>query len=108
MAKKYILHDGQPIEEANVQAWAEWFESADKRVAYTKVSTGHVSTVFPGFDRNFSGGIPLLYETMIFCPGLECDQEQFRYATRDEAEKGHAQAVRMIAESQTVPARGEE
>lgn len=50
----------------------------------------HVSTVFLGMDHGF-GGMPLLFETMIF--GGELDQFQDRYPTWDMAVAGHAEAL---------------
>lgn len=50
-----------------------------------------MSTVFLGLDHNFSGGEPILFETMIF--GGPLDGEQRRYHTYDQAERGHTEAV---------------
>jgi len=67
----------------------------EKRVvAKTDVAGGsRVSTVFLGVDhRHFGGGPPLLFETMIF--GGPLDLSCWRYASWDDAEVGHAMAVK--------------
>jgi hypothetical protein len=46
-----------------------------------------VSTVFLGINHNFGDGPPILFETMIF-DGKSSDR-QWRYATWEEAERGH-------------------
>jgi hypothetical protein len=91
----YILDaEHRPVPVPLMQ-WAEWFEDITNRlVDYTEItSETHVSTVFLGLDHRFSGnGPPILFETMIF--GGPLDQEQWRYASWDDAEAGHKAAVR--------------
>ena len=86
---KYILKDKKPVEETDLLKWAEWFETADRVVAKTKIGEQEVSTVFLGLDHSFWGGKPLLFETMIF---PECEYQE-RYSTWEEAEEGHKRAV---------------
>lgn len=43
-----------------------------------------VSTVWLGLNHNFFGGVPLIFETMVF-PGNEMD----RYTTLEQAKVGH-------------------
>jgi hypothetical protein len=50
-----------------------------------------VSTVWLGLNHNWSGGVPLLFETMIFGPVM--DGHQWRYPTEAAALAGHDQAV---------------
>lgn len=50
-----------------------------------------VSTVFLHIDCNYGTGKPELFETMVF--GGEYDEHQWRYATWDEALKGHWEVV---------------
>jgi hypothetical protein len=65
------------------------------RVAETIVGDARVSTVFLGLDHRFGGeGPPVLFETMIF--GGRLDEFQDRCCTWDEAEKMHAEAVRLV------------
>jgi hypothetical protein len=62
------------------------------RVARTEINDKcFVSTVFLGLDHNWGRGEPLLFETMIF--GGPLDQDQWRYSTWDEAERGHEEVM---------------
>jgi hypothetical protein len=89
----YRLDGHVPVPCADVLTWAQWFETADRGVATDTLPTGvRVSTVFLGVDHGFSmAQRPVLFETMIF--GGPHDQDTWRYATWEEAEKGHRQAV---------------
>lgn len=53
-----------------------------------------VSTVWIGHNHAFFPGRPQVYETMVF--GGPRDQDLERYATRAEAEAGHARWVKEI------------
>jgi hypothetical protein len=57
------------------------------------VGEASVSTIFLGMDVGLAAR-PLLFETMIF--GGALDRSQWRYATYDEAEAGHAAAVQAV------------
>lgn len=93
MSDKYIL-DGHEIKSASLEAWAHWFETADRHVAKTTISDEvKVSTVFLGLDHSFGSGPPLLFETMIF--GGEHDQYTDRYETWGQAAAGHGKAVNL-------------
>jgi predicted LPLAT superfamily acyltransferase len=95
MSDKYIL-DGHKARRCNdLMKWAEWFETADCRVAETVVGDKRVSTVFIGLDHQFGDGPPLIFETMIF--GLADDGEyQTRCETWEEAEEMHRVAVATL------------
>lgn len=60
-----------------------------RRVAETTLKNGRwISTVYLALDHNFSGGPPLIFETMAFdatMNELDCD----RYSTEAEALAGH-------------------
>ncbi len=91
----YVL-DGHTLVPASLMAWAAMFEDLDgRRVAWTELTQEiAVSTVFLGLDHSFGAGPPILFETMIV--GLSADggwAHQHRYATWDEAERGHELAV---------------
>lgn len=99
MSSRYVLDGKQAVLEPSLFKWAAWFEKADRAVAKTTLPGGvEVSTVFLGLDHRFvaSSGPPILFETMIF--GGPRDGEQQRYATWEEAEKGHAEVVASISE----------
>ena len=97
----YKLVNHKPVLVKDTIEWAKRFEDADRVVNRTELlSDGiirkediSISTVFLGLDHSFDGKIPLLFETMIF--GGEHDQYQERYATWEEAEKGHIEAVKL-------------
>ena len=79
--------------------WARAFENPNRIVDQTHVGEAFVSTVFLGLDHNFTGkGEPLLFETMIFLDGWE-DEYCERYATWDEAERGHQDAIKLAEEA---------
>lgn len=101
----YILDEyGDPVPEYDVIKWAMWFEQAgkDRVVAYTPIDGNEVvSTVFLGLDHSFSGGPPILYETMVFENDVQkddFDHNQRRYHTREEAIEGHNEIVRLLLE----------
>ena len=93
----YKLIGRLPVPVRDRLQWGMWMETANRHVAQTDVGPLHVSTVFLGVDHGFSSNPdapPILFETMIFgddTDGLDhyCD----RYASWDEAERGHAAAV---------------
>jgi hypothetical protein len=95
----YTLDDERrPVRCDNHKLWGEMMEDISRRrVARTQVTDKvHVSTVFLGIDHRFIGnGPPLLFETMIFGGPEEIDQAQWRYSSWDDAETGHAAAVRI-------------
>lgn len=93
---KYTLdgHDAVPCED--IIEWGRWFEKANRTVARTKVGEVEVSTVFLGVDHSFGYGPgPILFETMVF--GGDWENEMDRYATWEDAERGHAAMVARVA-----------
>lgn len=91
MTIKYILEGKTPKPVDDMLEWGQWFETADRRVAFTKMWLGvEVSTVFLGINHQFGCGAPILFETMIF--GGDHDEYQERYYTWEESEVGHRQA----------------
>lgn len=92
----YYDRNGQPI---TFEQWSALRADLDafgyRRVGLTEVSRNvEVSTVWLGINHNWSDdGPPLIFETMIF--GGPLDQEQWRYATEADAERGHEDAVRL-------------
>ena len=96
MNGRYILRDKVPVAVDDLMLWAMAFEKMDRRVALTVGDNGvRMSTVFLGLDHSFgfSGGPPLLFETMIF--GGEHDEYCDRYSTWAEAEVGHEKARKL-------------
>jgi len=94
LTTKYILEGKSPKPVDDIFLWGKWFETADRRVAFTKMWLGvEVSTVFLGLSHQYGCGPPILFETMIF--GGEHNEYQERYSTWEEAEAGHKQAVKL-------------
>ena len=97
---RYILDGHNPVEEPDLMTWGLWMEHADRRVAHTVQLELSVSTVFLGLDHQYGDGPPLLFETMAFFNGQSEDQD--RYSTWEEAEKGHAEMVRRVLSKRYV------
>ena len=77
------------------EEWAALWEDKDyQQVLQTHLPDGtHISTVWLGIDHNYGSGPPIIFETMIFSPDEEQDEQQWRYATEAEARRGHWHAV---------------
>jgi hypothetical protein len=94
----YILNaEGAPVPEPDLQKWARWFATANRRVAQDMIDDVRISTVFLGLDHRFGHGPPLLYETMVFGGGQA--DEMWRYSTREEALAGHRAMAKRVFES---------
>lgn len=92
----FILEGRTPV-PCDITNWAKRFEDKKLRqIANTEFGDYiRISTVFLGLDHNFDGsGPPILFETMIF--GSSLNEQQWRYATYEEAEKGHEAAVERV------------
>ena len=64
----------------------------EQRVGRTQVGEFLVSTVWlMGIDHSFMSDVPILFETMVF--GGQWDQELDRYATEEQAMRGHLRVV---------------
>ena len=87
----YILEGDTPIAAANIEEWKEWYKHADRKIKSTYYNDKeiHVSTAFLGHSST------VLFETMIF-GGSPYKNEQWRYATKDEAVEGHAKACEKV------------
>jgi hypothetical protein len=97
--------DNEPLQIASLVAWAEWFEKttvSERAVARWESRGVTVSTTFLALDHDYTGrGPPILFETMIFVKGEYVSKHAYgmshmyqqRYATRLDAQEGHARAV---------------
>lgn len=95
MSDKYVLDkEGNPV-PADLMTWANWYETAERVVKCDELPNQvRVSTVFLGIDHRFGGeGPPILWETMIF--GGDQDSYQDRYTSREDALKGHEEALKL-------------
>jgi hypothetical protein len=112
---------GQPVAADDLSQWAQWLETADRTIGLTRVGPLEVSTVFLGVrtvDNFLASDRPVLFETMLFgdeaaiaelaalnpadrsiiARVLGSADFQRRYATRAEAEAGHAEVVALVRE----------
>lgn len=104
----YARLDGHKVVEVDtstdesLKEWAQWFEKREnRRVRHTLINKRRhifVSTVFLGIDHGFQE--KLWFETMIF--GTSIDQAMDRYATWEEAEKGHEKMVRRARQARQI------
>ncbi len=105
---RYVLNQHhEPVEVEDLMLWAATLEDDSKRTVKQETVTGlgglvspfthpFVSTMFLGLDYNFSEkGPPILFETMVLRGG-PFNSLMWRYATWDEALKGHEYAVKMV------------
>ncbi len=97
----YTLDErGEPAPCEDILAWARWYESADRKVAFDRVGEARVSTVFLAIDHGIPWPMgkhsPILDETMVF--GGEHDLWQDRYCSAAEARAGHARVVARLRE----------
>lgn len=92
----YVLDENNvPIAERDIDKYCKWIENEkNRRIAYTKVGSKAVSTVFLGIDHGFDGGPPVLFETMVF--GGKFNEYMERYCTYEGALEGHEKAVQLV------------
>lgn len=108
----YILGDNHEVIPTDDRAeWSRRFDPIERRrVGHDQIEVGEtvveVSTVFLGLDHSLGGGVPMLFETMVF--GGAHDQECTRYATWDGAAAGHAGVVREIRQAEVLRRRREQ
>lgn len=100
----YTLIGQTPVPCDDITEWVQLIEAGDARTVFQATVDGYfVSTVFLGIDHNWSGGVPILFETMIFLRREEVEEQadwelvgyQRRYSTWLEAEQGHEEAVKL-------------
>lgn len=113
----YVIRDGRvvrvPVEnDEQLIAWAREFERC-RLVKQTELPAAEVrvSTIFLGIDHNFSGGTPILFETMVFGPQTSAksffsgkafdhhvsfDEFTQRHHTLDEALAEHDLTVNLV------------
>ena len=112
MLNKYLLggEDGKtPVLCEDLMAWAQAFEARHeeaskgddpwrvKRTYLNPEETICISTVFLGIDHAFSEDAPpLLFETMVFWPGSDMDNQMRRCSTWAGAIVQHAVMVHEV------------
>lgn len=73
----------------------------NSRIALDTINGYIISTVFLCTDHNFiCEGDPILFETMVFSPENNPGEDvaMYRYSSLDEAQAGHNDTVRLIAQ----------
>lgn len=102
----YILKGKQPVRTKNALAWAEMIHSPKRIVGQNKV--GNLLVFFIGLAYFSAHG---LFETVVFkkkrgkWPHDMENIDQERYATWDEAAKGHKRMVAKWRKAQRAKAR---
>ncbi len=99
--------DGNPLD---LDTWARLYEDEDyRRIARTTIISAanpevayDVSTVWLGNNHAYSGGPPLIFETMVFGDG-SLDLDCWRYTTEGQARRGHDDAITMVAATMDDP-----
>lgn len=108
----YNLVGRNVVPAENLIEWAKRFEAQQRHIAISdtkikgKKGNVRVSTVFLGIDHSFDWYFedkdrvskPVVFETMVF--GGKLDQEQDRYSTYDEAERGHKEMLAKVRRSE--------
>lgn len=84
----YYLKDKTVHSTTDVKEWSKVYRK-ERIVKRQELGPWLISTVFLALDHSFGDGPPLLFETMVFPNGDWGDLECERYATYEEAEKGH-------------------
>lgn len=101
------LEGHEPI-ELDMQQYVEWIKATAEgdgyekanRVDSTYVNGVHISTMFLGVGYSLNGGLPPMFETMIF--GWSGGFYQKRCYTWEEAVEQHAEAVKTVNELNTL------
>jgi hypothetical protein len=98
----YILRDKAPYATFDFNEYVEFITKISKRIVKkTQFPDGvEVSTIFLTCEAGKRGGMPVLFETMIF--GGDYDEYTERYCTWDEAEAGHEATVQMIINGRLI------
>lgn len=107
------LHYDRGGRAISLRRWTELMEDDEyRRVGHTLVAARwEVSTVWLGLDHNFWGGLPLIFETMVFDadgPTGRDDLEMERYSTEEQAQEGHERMVQLVMTLESADGRDTE
>lgn len=93
----YFILEGKEAVPVESRTWGDWFETAERHVAFTEIDGLEISTVFLGLDHGHGfTNRPLLFETMVFNKGGDEDQYMTRCTTWEEAEEMHKKAIEWV------------
>lgn len=95
MTLRYILDkDNNPVACDDLEKWAR-FMGYHPRLAFDKLMTAEISTVFLGINHSLHPTAPpILWETKVF--GGKLDGETARYDSEAAARVGHIQMVDRV------------
>jgi len=103
----FFQKDGQPYPEPDAaRQWGKDFEDSKGRtVGKDELLNGLlISTVWLGIDHSYGQSHrPQIFESMVFFPDRSGDElEMWRYATWEEAERGHKTLVKKYRTYKTA------
>ncbi len=90
---EYYDRNGNPI--TSYQWQTKFNELSYKRIDYTELPNGYVSTVWLGLNHSWEANKILIFESMAFLN--DGGELQERYATEKEAREGHKKMVAEIS-----------
>lgn len=91
----------------DINTWSRWLETADRTLKITDMSKIIISTVFLGMEYNHDPTDELrLFGTLVM--GGVLDGYRVRYATWDEALRGHHEVVGMVMLEEQMSAMDDE
>ena len=98
----YRLLDRVPVRCTLTEFAKAMQNGSDHILAQATINELQISSVFTGIDQNWSGGDPILFETMVF--GLPDDlHPQWRFSTWDETMEMHNLLVTTLTEYGAEP-----
>lgn len=89
----------RPVRCDDLLTWAQGMDDSRRR-SLLQDSPHYgvlVSTVFLGINHSWSGGEPILFETMVF-GDPDYDELQLRYASWEQATRGHQLVLNHVRE----------
>jgi hypothetical protein len=92
--KYYALVGDEIVVCRDVIEWGMLFDREKRGIAFNRVGDVEISTVFLGLDHSFTGGEPVLFETMVF--GGEHEGFCERYTTKEKAVEGHNRVLKTL------------
>lgn len=102
----HFILDGTVPRAVAPQVWAQWFATADRRVAVTELTPAlTVVTLFTGVPLRREGP-PLVFETLVIDPhGTPADGDTLvqTYSTWQEAAHGHAAICAQVRARLAAP-----
>jgi hypothetical protein len=85
--------NGQPM---SFEEWADSRARGDFHIDDTWIGDTRISTIWLGLDSGIVPNVPLTFETMIFNGPADLDGKIIRYATEQQAARGHQLAVAEV------------